>query len=162
MLETLGLAVGMPPEVHEDLDVNTQRVRRVTAVVLIIATVLAWWLVLVMDPGMLGWPQPELRPEPPYRLFTLVVGGGLLAFAGITLRRRHALRLWELAALLSVAIVATWLSTYREAGAQPCCETTWIFGYGYPFEYLFGGVAPPRARQSRGVTRSCWSAGRGV
>jgi hypothetical protein len=116
--------------------------RRTAAIALIIVSVLAGGLVLATDAGRAGWPQPDLQPGPPYHLFALVVGVGLLVLSGVAMASRHAPRPREYVLLLVLAVAATWLSTYREGGAQQCCETGWIFGYGYPFEHLFGGVAP--------------------
>jgi hypothetical protein len=118
------------------------RTTRRAAGVLVLASLLLAVLVLISDPSAGGWPHPDLRAEPPYRMFVLVVGGGLLALTVVGVIRRHPPRLREYAALAVVAIVATWLSGYRQAGAQPCCETGWVFGFGYPFEYRFDGVSP--------------------
>lgn len=86
-----------------------------------------------------------LEPEParPYPLLWLVIGAALLGLTAVTVAGRPPnLRVY--AAILLVATVATLLTGFRLGVAQRCCETGWLFGYGYPYEFWFNGVSPDR------------------
>src|SRR4051812_4783468 len=98
-----------------------QKVDRVAAIAVIAAGVLVGGAALLLDAGKLAWSEPDLRPDPPYGLFLVVVGAGMLVLGGVVLRSRRAPRIWEYGILLVVAIAATRLSTYGEGGAEQCC-----------------------------------------
>jgi hypothetical protein len=110
---------------------------KVVAIAVMVSGVLVGGTALLLRAGKDTWPDPDSRPDPPYGLFLVVVGTGILVLGWLVLRGRRAPRLWEYGLLILIAIIATRLSTYGAGGAQQCCETGWIFGYGYPFEYRY-------------------------